>query len=290
MKISDQDFHNLKYPSFLEEELGFVEPEDALFHILPVPYEKTVSYGGGTGKGPSKILEASSQLELFTGFSEPYKKGIHTLQPVFAEDSNILLEMMDNSISKILKSSKIPVIIGGEHTVSTGAFNCFAKNKKNIGIVQIDAHADLRESYEGSKHSHACVMKRALDLNFEIFQIGVRSLCKEEFELRKNKKIDYLDAYDLYLNKIPEKILPDNFPDEIYLTIDVDGFDPCVIPATGTPEPGGLMWYDALKIIKKLSIERKIAGFDVVELAPAENIQYPEFTCAKLIYEIMGFI
>jgi agmatinase len=289
MKTSNQDCHNKKFPFFLEEEIGEVSPENALFHIIPVPYEKTVSYGGGTKNGPLKILEASSKLEVYDGNSNPSKKGIYTHKPLFADSPENLLELMDGAITKTLMLSKIPVILGGEHTVSVGAFNSFIKNGRKPGIVQIDAHADLRDSYEGSKFSHACVMKRALDFGLDIFQLGIRSLSPYEVELRKEKNIKYIDAKDLN-KKIPDKILPDNFPEEIYLTIDVDGLDPSIMPSTGTPEPGGLMWYETLEIIEKISTERKITGFDIVELAPIENIHHPEFTCARLIYQIMGLI
>lgn len=289
MKTSKQDCHNRKYPHFLEDEIGETEPENALFHVIPVPYEKTVSYGGGTKNGPLKILEASSQLEVYDGKSNPSKKGIYTHAPLFADNPENLLELMDQAVSKTLRLSKIPVILGGEHTVSVGAFNSYIKNGKKPGIVQIDAHADLRDTYEGSRFSHACVMKRALDFGLDIFQLGIRSLSPYEVDLRKEKNIRYIDAKDLH-RKIPEKILPDDFPEEIYLTIDVDGLDPSIMPSTGTPEPGGLMWYDTLEIIEKISRQRKITGFDIVELAPIENIHHPEFTCARLIYQIMGMI
>jgi agmatinase len=234
-------------------------------------------------------LEASSQLEVYDGNSNPSLKGIFTHSPLFADSPEKLLQLMDQAISKALLLSKIPVILGGEHTVSVGAFNSFIKNGKKPGIVQIDAHADLRDSYEGSRFSHACVMKRALDFDLDIFQLGIRSLSPYEAELRKEKKIKYIDAKDLN-KKIPEKILPDDFPEEIYLTIDVDGLDPSIMPSTGTPEPGGLMWYQTLEIIEKISKQKKITGFDLVELAPIENLHFPEFTCARLIYQIMGMI
>ncbi|MDY0132156.1 MAG: agmatinase [Desulforegulaceae bacterium] len=289
MKTLNQDYHKASYPCFLEDEIGKVSPENAFFHIIPVPYEKTVSYGGGTKNGPLKILEASSQLEVFDGYSNPSAKGIYTHSPLFADNHKDLFKLMDQAISKTLKLFKIPVILGGEHTVSVGAFNSFMKNGKKPGIVQIDAHADLRDTYEESKFSHACVMKRALDFGLDIFQLGVRSLSPYEVELRKEKNIKYLDAKELNKN-IPDIILPKKFPEEIYLTIDVDGLDPSIMPSTGTPEPGGLMWYETLEIIKKISKEKKIIGFDIVELSPIQNLHFPEFTCARLIYQIMGMI
>ena len=290
MKTLNQDFRTIKYHSFLEEDLKFTEPEISKFHIIPVPYEQTVSYVGGTAFGPAKILEASVQLELFDGKGNPSKKGIFTKPPVIEETPEKLFESMDKSITEVLKLGKTPVILGGEHSVSIGAFKSLLKNKKKFGIVQIDAHGDLRDSFEGSKYSHACVMKRAIDLGIDIFQIGVRSLSLPEVELRKELGIKYIDAAQLYKNGIPKKILPNDFPEEIYLTIDVDGLDPSIIPATGTPEPGGLSWYDTIEILEKITKERKIIGFDVVELAPIPNLHYPEFTCARLIYQLMGMI
>ncbi|PIE74827.1 MAG: agmatinase [Deltaproteobacteria bacterium] len=287
MKTSNQDFKK-NYPSFLEEEIGIPEPENALFHIIPVPYEKTVSYGGGTASGPLKILEASQQLELFDGFSNPSLKGIYTKKPVFAENIDSLFELIHNEVTSVLSLNKIPVILGGEHTVSVCAFKSFLKNRKKFGIVQIDAHGDLRDEYEKNKFSHACVMKRALDMGIDIFQIGVRSLSFYEKNLRESLNIKYLDAIDIYKKGLPENLFSFDFPENIYLTIDVDGFDPSVIPATGTPEPGGLLWYDGLEIIKKIAREKNIIGFDLVELSPKKNLHYAEFTCAKLIYHIMG--
>lgn len=293
MKTSNLESNNIKklnYPSFLEEDIGISKPDNALFHIIPIPYEKTVSYGGGTALGPSKILEASMQLELYDGYSNPSKKGIFTREPIFANDYKSLYSLTNKSISKVLELDKIPVILGGEHTVSVAVFESLKNTNKDFGVVQIDAHGDLRDEFENDKYSHACVMKRALDLDIDIFQIGIRSLSLPEVELRKAMSIKSLDAVDIYKKGIPKTILPPDFPKEIYLTIDVDGLDPSIIPATGTPEPGGLMWYETLEIIEKISKERKIIGFDVVELAPIKDLHHPEFTCARLIYQVMGLI
>ncbi len=284
--MSISEFHG-----FLESELGRPDPEKCLFHVVPVCYEKSVSYGRGAGQGPKAILEASLQLEIFDGKGIPAKRGIFTLPAILCEEehSKSLTEISE-SVTDIIKSKKIPVLLGGEHTVSVGAFYGLQKLKQPVGIVQFDAHADLRDTFEGSKFSHACVMHRAVEMELPIFQIGVRSLSPYEVEFRKENSIAYLDAAKIASEGIPETFLPEDFPETIYITFDVDGFDPSVILATGTPEPGGFGWYQALELLEKVIKGRKIIGFDVVELAPLKGLHAYDFTAARLVYNIMGMI
>ncbi|KPA10469.1 agmatinase [Candidatus Magnetomorum sp. HK-1] len=280
-----------KYLGFLSSEIGYPFPETCLFHIIPAGYEASVSYGTGTKNGPKAIIEASQQLELFNGHSVPADKGIYTHPPLLFNKSceeNIFL--IENTVSSVLKKNKIPVILGGEHTVSVGAFRALSKMKDRIGIIQLDAHADLRDSYEGNKYSHACVMKRALDHNFSIAQFGIRSLSYDEHLLRKEKNIFHIDADIFAEQDIPKHILPDLFPENIYITFDVDCLDPSVISSTGTPVPGGLLWYQALNLLKKITKDRNIVGFDVVELAPIAMHHASDFATARLVYEIMGMV
>lgn len=278
-------------PHFLASEVSQPLPENALFHIIPVPYEKSVSYGTGTAQGPSAILESSQQLELFDGISIPAEHGICT-HPAIDCDGNPeeVLQRITKAVTGVLKLEKIPVLLGGEHTVSAGAFGTIQKSGKNFGIVQFDAHADLRDTYEGTPDSHACVMHRALDLNIPVFQIGVRSLSYEEHLLRKTADIGYLDAAAIHASGIPARILPPGFPDHIYITVDVDAFDPAVMPATGTPEPGGLGWYQIFEILASIIKEKNVIGFDVVELAPIAGLIAPDFTVARFIYNLFGMI
>jgi agmatinase len=284
-----------RYPPFLISE--YPQGDDtALFHILPVPLERSVSYGGGTRKGPSAILKASSQLEVYDGKSVPGAKGIKTLHPVNCRGPiEQVLHRIALGTEEILQKGGIPVLLGGEHTVSNGAFQALSRwysDKPALpGIVQIDAHGDLRDSYEGSGFSHACVMKRALDLGFPIYQLGIRSLSPDEIALRQDRSIPFMDAEELCSGTVIKEVnLPPGYPEDIYLTIDVDGLDPSIIPGTGTPEPGGLGWYQTLSLIESIAEKHRIIGFDVVELAPLRGASISEFTTARLVYQVMGII
>lgn len=280
-----------RYPRFLEEELDEIAPEDALFHVIPVPLEQTVSYGGGTVEGPSAILHASSQLELYDGVSNPCERGIWTASPV--ETGGPLEEVVGRikgAVARSLSQGKLPVLLGGEHTVTVGALLACREAFGGIGIVQIDAHADLRDTYHGTPYSHACVMKRACEMGHIVFQAGVRSLSLPEADFRESHPVHHLDARDIAKGGIPEEMLPEGFPERIWLTIDVDGLDASIMPATGTPEPGGISWFQCLEIIEKAVSNRRVIGFDVVELAPIKGLHFPDFTAARLVYDTMGFI
>lgn len=276
---------------FLESELGRRSPEDCLFHVIPAAYEKSVSYGKGTSLGPAAILEASQQLEAFDGISVPGEAGIFTQAPLPCDgETEVALREISAAVARTLQLGKIPVLMGGEHTVSLGAFHALLEQKDRVGIVQFDAHGDLRDTYQDSPFSHACVMRRALDLEFPIFQIGVRSLSPEEAACRKTHGIPHLDAQEIYRAGLPDPLLPGNFPDTVYITIDVDGLDPSVIPATGTPEPGGIGWYQMLDALERICRGRRVLGFDVVELAPIPGFIAADYAAARLIYNTMGIV
>ncbi len=311
---------------FLESEIGKTTAEECLFQVIPVPLEATVSYEAGTALGPGAILDASSQLETWTGRSEPSRLGIHT-RPAVDCSGNIedILKRIEEAVSDALDTatcpnpnpakvvslpsfklpaccgaSVIPVLLGGEHTVTLGALRALKKKYGEFGVVQFDAHADLRDTYMGSKISHATVMRRAMDdLNLPIFQIGVRSLSVEEKEYRSLKRIPRLDARSLRCPRpwpsCAEKaakpmlpLLPADFPSKVFLTFDIDALDASIMPATGTPEPGGLLWWDALHLVERSLSNRSCIGFDVVELAPIPGMHAPNYTAARLVYEIMG--
>ena len=281
---------------FLNSELSIEEKdkETAKFQILPVPLEKTVSFGKGTSKGPQAIIKASNELERYTGKSEPCIHGIHTHSLLNCKKPlKVIMSDIENITKDITKQKKIPVTLGGEHSITYGAVNGVYKGldlpkKHNIGIIQIDAHADLRKNYENEAHSHASVMYLLGNEKYKIAQFGVRALSKEEVENRKMFNILFLDARDIYYKK--KFKLPLNFPQKIYISFDVDGLDPSIMPATGTPVPGGLGYYESLNLIKNLIKGRQVVGFDVVELSPIKNFIAYDFTVASLVYEIMELI
>ncbi|WP_319541890.1 agmatinase [uncultured Pseudodesulfovibrio sp.] len=275
---------------FLEGEIPNDKPEDAVVHIIPVPLESTVSYGAGTAAGPDAIIEASMQLELWDGSAKPVLGGIHTADPIdCSKPIAKVLDAIEDSVCYAVECEALPFVLGGEHTVTLGALRGLKQKVGRFGVVQFDAHADLRNIYEGSPFSHACVMRRAMDdLKLPVFQIGVRALCEEETEYRKVNEVPHLDARELHLKGIPKKILPADFPERIYITFDVDGLDPAVVRATGTPVPGGLGWQDVLTILERVVAGRKVIGADVVELAPNEGDHASDFAAAQLAYILMG--
>ena len=277
---------------FLESEGGRRSPEDSMFHVLPVPYEKTVSYGTGTANGPAAIIASSQQLEAFDGISLPVEHGIYTYEAVDCSGNDIrVLADIEKKTASILAMGKIPVILGGEHTVSYGPIMAAKKHFDVIGVVHFDAHADLRHKFEGSEFSHACVMRRVHEKGIPLVQIGIRSFSMEEQNYRDaNSDIICYNASYIYRENSFTIDFPDDFPDDIYISVDVDGLDPSVIPHTGTPVPGGLFWYDFFKFVESIPAGKRIIGFDVVELAPAEGSAVSDFAAAQLTYNLMGII
>ena len=281
---------------FLNSELSENERNKikAKFHILPVPLEKTVSSGTGTSRGPEAILSASNELERYTGKSEPCLDGIYTY-PIMDCDKpiNQVIENIRKITKEISSNNKIAITIGGEHSITYGAVNGVFEglnllNKNQIGIIQIDAHADLRKNYQNQMHSHASVMYLLSKEKYKIAQFGVRAISLEEVENRSKFDIVYFDAETIHLNK--EIVLPTNFPKKVYISFDVDGLDPSIMPATGTPVPGGIGYYKSLDLIKKMIKGREVIGFDMVELSPIKNFEAYNFTVATLIYKIMELI
>jgi len=258
--------------------------------VIPFGLEKTTSYGKGTKNGPQAIINASQQVELFDEelWQETYKKiNITTL------DIKESLNNLKKKINFLLKNKKIPIVLGGEHTITSFLLPIYKKHFKSLSIIQFDAHADLRDSYLNQKYSHATTMRRCLEINdVNLVQVGIRNISKEEDELffwKKNKKIiRTFWAKDMERWKTKEII--DFLNENVYLTFDIDAFDCSLMPATGTPEPGGLDWYKATKILKGVIFKKRIVGVDVVELAPIRNFSAPDFLTAKLIYKIIGYI
>lgn len=266
-------------------------PEAALFHVIPAPLEKSVSYGTGTAGGPAAILQASTQLELFDGKSRPAEHGIFTAPAVDCQGPvDQALANIQRAVGAALAVRGIPVVLGGEHTVTMGAVAALADRPEPFGVIQFDAHADLRESYEGSKLSHACTMKRVWDLDIPLLQLGTRSYSYEEQLFRQQHGIAYFDAEEICRQGLETVRIPENFPDKVYLTFDIDALDSAVFPATGTPVPGGLSWYQAMWLIERCLASRICLGFDVVEFAPVEILHGCSFAAAQLVYNLMGYL
>ncbi len=291
----------MSMPRFLASELPDLAPEHCLFQVIPVPHEATVSYGGGAKGGPAAILEASGQLEVWTGEANPGEQGIYTRPAVNCEgDGETVMASIERATTAALNVARpggaIPVLLGGEHSVTFGALRALVKRFGRFGVIQFDAHADLRDSYGGTKYSHACVMRRAsADLGLPVFQIGVRSLSPEEVRYRKDAGVGHLDARDFAasgglprLLADPAPFMPPDFPEQVFLTFDVDALDASIMPATGTPEPGGLSWWEALALVRRSLAGRNVLGFDVTELAPLPELTAPAFTAARLVYELMA--
>ena len=281
-----------EYPHFLGSEIAQGDPTDALFHIIPVPYERTVSDGGGTAKGPLAILDASWQLETWDGKSTPCERGIYTREAIDCEgEESAVIERIAAATKEVVSLGKIPIAIGGEHTVTGGVIKgLLDAGITDFGVVQIDAHADLRDAYEGNPLSHASVMKRIVDLGIPLYQLGVRAYCEEEKEAREKYGVHFQDADQLVPNNITEITLPDDFPKKVFFTLDIDGMDPSVFPSTGTPVPGGLGWYQTLSLFESVADQREIIGFDLMEFAPIQGFHAYEFAAAQLIYKMMGIV
>lgn len=278
------------FPIFLGSEIEQADPQQAMFHVLPVPYEKTVSYGGGTAQGPSAILTASWQLETWDGKGTPCDLGIYTCPPVDCSvSSEQAIENIAKATAEIIRNGAIPVVLGGEHTVTYGVIKGLKDaGIDDFGIVQVDAHADLRHAYEGDLLSHASVMKRAVDLGIPLYQLGVRAYCEEEIQVRKDSGVYYQDADELVPGNINSITLPEDFPQKVFFTLDIDGLDPSVFPSTGTPVPGGLGWYQTLSLFESVAKQREIIGFDVMEFAPIEGFHAYDFAASLLTYKMMG--
>ena len=263
--------------------------------IIPFGLENTVSYESGTKMGPKKIIKASHQVELFDDElkKEPYKKfNLKTLkEEKIKKNLGQALGQLTRIINKTLNLKYFPLTLGGEHSITPAIIKSFKKSYSKLTILQIDAHADLRNQYLGNKNSHACAMRRCLDFkNVNIIGIGIRNICKEEFEfVKKNKdRIKIFWSKDLSKkNMVKIKNLVKN--KNVYLTFDVDGFDSSLMPATGTPEPGGLFWNDTLDILKTIFKNSNVIGADINELAPRQNLHACDFLTAKLIYKMLSY-
>jgi agmatinase len=272
---------------YLPEEHS--NPENAGIVIIPVAYDGTSTWLKGADKGPAAILEASANMELYDieTDSEVYRKGIFTEETIGGEISTAeMIKAVAGVVEYYLERNKFTVVIGGEHSVSIGPIKAHAKQYENLTVLQLDAHSDLREEYNGSKYNHACVMARVKEL-CPIVQVGIRSMdYSEKKSIDSSRTFFAKDIYDSrdWIKKVISKL-----SDNVYITIDLDVFDPSIMPSTGTPEPGGLFWYDVLALLKAVSEKKNIVGFDVVELCPGEENKAPDFLAAKLIYKLLSY-
>lgn len=267
----------------------FTNFENSKVVIVPVPYDGTSTWMKGADKGPRALIEASCNMEVYDIHtdSEVHKVGIHTTDSITENESpEKMTDAVYQKVKQLFKKKKFPVVIGGEHSVSIGAIKAAADCFNDITILQLDAHADMRQEYEGSKYNHACVMARASEYA-PVVQVGIRSMSAEEREDIQPERVFY--AEHIYDTKIWMFDLLNKLSRNVYITIDLDVFDPSIMPATGTPEPGGLTWYHVLEILKKVSEQSNIVGFDVTELRPMKENKAPDFMAAKLIYTLLTY-
>ncbi|PLX32442.1 MAG: agmatinase [Ignavibacteria bacterium] len=284
--------------NFLGLDIEHASLDAAAIAILQAPYEHSVSYGGGTGGGPAAILEASHYVEFW---DEEFQRelcfdlGITTLEALrFDQLSDAAaLDHITTPARELLKRGKFVVTLGGEHTVAAAAISAHLEQWPEMTVLQIDAHSDLRESYEGNPYSHASVMARVLEKlpADRLVQVGIRAQCREEFERIQQDGINTFFGWEIrqgiYGQSWKERVL-DACGENVYITFDVDGLDPSIMPSTGTPEPGGLYWDETIQLMKMLGKHRRIVGFDVVELAPVPGAPAPDFLAAKLVYKMLN--
>jgi len=258
--------------------------------VLPVPYDSTTYYKPGAKEGPRAIIDASRRMEAYDIESGRSIKDtdiftLEELEPSKNSPKETLLRI-EKVIAQILADRKIPLMLGGEHSITAGAVWAFAKARKDFSVLQIDAHSDLRDVFEGTKFHHASVMRRVREKVASVVQVGIRSMCQEEAEYIKRKKIKNI----FFAPKLPMEEILSALKKNVYLTFDIDGLDPSIMPATGTPEPGGLGWYETLELLEAVAKEKKIIGADLVELSPIPGLIFPDFLAAKLAYKIINCI
>jgi agmatinase len=263
--------------------------EESEIVILPVPYDETSTWMKGADKGPEAILEASVNLEFYdieTSY-EAHLKGINTIAPILEKETpGKLVKAVYDRVTLLLNEKKYPVIIGGNHSVSIGSIKAFAESYKNLSILQLDAHADLRQTYEGSEFNHACAMARARE-SASVVQVGIRSMSVEELPYVEREKIFY--SHELFYNKSLYQTALSKLTENVYITIDLDVFDPSIMPSTGTPEPGGPEYFELMHFLRDVIKNKNVVGFDVVELCPSATNKSPDFIAAKIIYQLLSY-
>ncbi len=284
----------------LPTNFGLLDPPDSDYArsrvaILPVPFERTTSYGKGAAAGPAAILRASQAMELWDEEleSEPYRIGIATLPPFLPEafDLEAALRELQAECRRHLAAGKFLVTLGGEHSLSIAPIRAAREVHGAIGVVQFDAHADLRDTYHGTPYSHACIMRRVVELDLPTLAIGIRALSREEGALIAERALPTVSGHELadFTGQRFASLLA-ALPESVYLTFDIDFFDPALVPATGTPVPGGGTWYPTLGLLRELFTAKRVLAMDVVELAPRAEHPASDFLTAQLIYKCLGFL
>lgn len=257
--------------------------------VVPVPYDGTSTWRKGADQGPAALLEASAHVELYDieTNTEPYRRGIVTRPPLeLPPDPEAMAELVERTVDEILASEQLPVLLGGEHSVTIGAVRAAARRYPGLSVLQIDAHGDLRDSYEGSTHNHACVMARAREVA-SIVQVGVRSIDRSELESVEPGRVFWAHEIQGVDSAWQDRVI-EKLTEHVYVTIDLDAFDPALVPATGTPEPGGLDWYQVTGLVAKVARHRRLVGFDVVELLPQAGSHASDFVAAKLVHRVLA--
>jgi agmatinase len=289
------DHHDERFA--LPWSFGGLLPEESAFEqaqvvILPIPYEQTTTYGTGTKEGPQAIIAASRHMELYDEELdfEAFRLGIHTLREIetVASGPQAMLERITEVTRDLLRRGKFVIGLGGEHTISFGLVRAFAERFPGLSVLQFDAHADLRDTYQGTPYNHASVLRRISEL-VPAVQVGIRSLSREEADWVKAREKKLFYAAEVLTSPTIATEISDALTDDVYITICLDGLDPSIMPAVGTPEPGGLGWYDVLRIVRRVAETRHVVGFDVVELFPMPGNIAPDFLAAKLVYKVLGY-
>lgn len=277
---------------FLGIDTTFCSYEESTFVVVPFPYEGGISYGKGTAHGPDAIIDASYYLELYDEILdiEPYTAGICTVIPPKIPSKTInMTDIVYNTTSTLLRDGKFIVSLGGDHSISTGYCQALKEKYGQISVIQLDAHADLRDSYEGSMYSHACVMSRIREITGNTLHIGIRSMSKNEAERIKREQIPVCTMNDFRKGIFDVHSAIHRLPDPVFITFDVDVFDWSVVRSTGTPEPGGFLWDESMNLLSKIFSMKQVAGFDMVELSCEQNDCNSPFAVAKAIYKMIGF-
>ncbi|WP_341216426.1 agmatinase [uncultured Wocania sp.] len=271
----------------IPEELAKLE--SAKIVLIPVPYDGTSTWQKGADKGPEAFLNASENMELYDieTNTEVYKQGVHLVDAVTENSSpETMVEAVHQIVKKYIKKNKFVTIFGGEHSISIGTIRAFNEMYPSLTVLHIDAHADLRESYEGSKCNHACAVYEASQ-NTNLIQVGIRSMDVMEKTVMDDEKTYF--AHDMAIDDTWMDAAIDQMTDNVFITFDLDAFDPSIMPSTGTPEPGGLLWYETLEFLKQVFEEKNVVGFDIVELCPNSKDKSSDFLAAKLYYKMLSY-
>lgn len=262
--------------------------------VIPIAYDSTTSFRSGSREAPVAIINASRQVELYDEEleTEIYDKiGIHTHKEILPNMAGPAhqVEAVQKAVLDVLNEGKFPIVVGGEHTLTLGAVQAIKKHYSDVSVLHFDAHTDFRKEYEGTPYSHACVMRRVFDEGVSIAQIGIRNTSKEEAKFIKSNNIFSIGARQYRYGYYGVEDIVEALSDTVYISIDLDVFDPSEVPAVGTPEPGGLTWYEVLDILQEVTFHKKVVGFDVVELCPIPGNPASDFLAAKLIYKLIGY-